>query len=214
MKVEAKIVATRGFSHIESEKFSIPISGGGKWEVAPESLSEFAVGGKKRVVIRNTMGSCKCLQAVKYKPSFGWRVYIRGKCFIKIRSDSAKMGPKLGLKLTQLIFKPGQGAMELKAYGNNQQPQRLQVKLYPSPPKITKLLVHKGDNKVAIEGERIDQIKTLSINGKLAQLEKGKQKSSARYATHKKCFVFQNKRDLILSKRVAIKMTLDGNRKI
>jgi hypothetical protein len=64
--LEAEVVATRGFSEIRSPKFELPLDIGGTWEISPESESEFAVGGKRNVTLRNQLGSCRCLQAVVF----------------------------------------------------------------------------------------------------------------------------------------------------
>ncbi len=207
MNLEAKIVATRGFNQIESEKFSIPISGGGQWEVSPDSIREFSVGGKRRVVIKNTMGSCRCLQSVKYKPSFGGEfTFVAGASANPLRFTED--GIEAWFEIDTTHFQAGQGNLELHAYGNDQQPQSISFNLYPGPPKITKLIVHRGDRGVTIEGERIEQIKSLSINGKTANLSAINQSQPLTQKT----FVFQNYSDLILSKSVSLNIQLDGER--
>ena len=210
MNLEAQIVATRGFSHIESKKFSIPISGGGKWEIPIESLAKFSVGGKRRVVIKNTQGSCRCLQSVKYRPSFGGEfTFIANSAANPLQFNSS--GTEAWFDIDTTHFQPGQGTIELRAYGN-QQPQTEQVKLFAKPPEITKLYAHRGDNKVAIEGERIEQIKMLNIDGKTAQFVPDPNGQHNPSGSAKKVFIFQNPSNKILTNRVAIEMVLEAAR--
>lgn len=214
MAVESKIVATRGFNRIESEKFAIPISGGGQWAVAQESLEEFSVGGKRRVVIKNTMGSCFCLQTVTYKPSFG------GEFVFAANSDSNPLkfnedGSEAWFEIDTTNFQAGEGTMEFREYGNEQQPQNIQVNLYNLAPEITKLAVHRGDNKVTIEGSRIEQITMLNIDGKIAQPEENQGNGDSgqqQQQINSRTFIFQNPSDLILSNTVSLEMQLEGGR--
>ncbi len=207
MNLEAKIVATRGFNQIESGKFSIPISGGGQWEVSTDSIREFSVGGKRRVVIKNTMGSCRCLESVRYKPSFGGEfTFIAGASSNPLRFT--ENGTEAWFEIDTTHFQPGQGNLEFRAYGNDQQPQSISFNLYPGPPEITKVLVHKGDKQITVEGAGIEQIKSMRINGKIANLLTVNQGQPPT----KKTFTFQNPNDLILSNSVSIDMQLDGER--
>ena len=216
MNLEAKIVATRGFSHVESKKFSIPISGGGTWEVAPESIGEFSVGGKRTIRIKNTMGSSRCLQSIKYRPSFGGEfTFVANAAANPLRFNET--GTEAWFDIDTTHFQAGQGTLEFRAYGNDQQPQNVQINLYASPPKITKLGAHKGDKKVTIEGERIEQIKNGQCKCKMAQLDTNSNQPDPNNPnnntnSNKRTFVFQNPSDLILSKRVTLEMTLEGNR--
>ncbi len=214
MNLEAKIVATRGFNQIESKKFSIPISGGGQWEIVPESIGEFSVGGQRRVFIRNTQGSCRCLQSVKYRPSFGGEfTFVANSASNPLRFNET--GTLAWFDIDTTHFQPGDGTIEFRAYGNNQQPQQTQINLFPSPPEITKLGVHKGDKRITIDGQRVDQITMVTVNGKTAQpaIENNQsQNNGNNNSPNQRTFVFQNPSDLILSKRVTIEMTLQGNR--
>ena len=213
MNLEAKIIATRGFSQIESKKFSIPISGGGKWEIPIESLTKFSVGGKRRVIIKNTQGSTRCLQSVKYRPSFGGEfTFTSNAAANPLQFNSS--GTEAWFDIDTTHFQAGQGTIELRAYGN-QQAQTEQVKLFAKEPEITKLYAHRGDNKVTIEGERIEQIKMLNIDGKTAQLvpdQNGQNNPNNQTGSNRKVFVFQNASDKILTNRVAIEMVLEAAR--
>ncbi len=211
MAIKSKVVATRGFSQIESKEFSMPISGGGKWEVSRESFSGFSVGGKRRIVIKNTMGSCRCLQSVKFRPSFGGEF-----TFIANASSNPLMfsddGTEAWFDIDTTYFQPGQGNLELRTYGTNQ-PQNIPVKLFPLPPEITKFGVHKGDRKITIEGNRIEQIKMVSVDGKMARLNTSVQNRTSRSGRKSKEFVFQNPNDIILSRLVSVELHLEGNRR-
>ena len=211
MKIKTKIVATRGFSEIESKSFSMAIAGGGKWELAGRTDSEFSVGGKRKVFVKNTFGSTRCLQSITYRPSFG------GQFTFVARSSSNPLrfsgdGKEAWFEIDTTHFQPGQGTLEMRGYGSNQ-PQSVQIALHPQAPEITKLRVHKGDNKVFVEGLRIDQIKTLTINGKLAQPSQEKtpqQQPNGQNA--QKEFIFQDLSEKILTKNVSVEMQLNGGR--
>lgn len=207
MNLEAKITAIRGFSAIESENFSIPISGGGEWELSADSIREFDVGGKRRIVIMNSMGSCRCLQSVTYRPSFGGEfTFVSGNSTNPLRFSET--GNEAWFDIDTTHFKPGRGNLEFRAFGNVQQPQIIPLNLYPAPPKITKLIVHKGDKQITLEGTGIEQIASVSIDGKIAGLLAVEQMQPV----ESKTFVFQNPEDRILSKTVSIEMNLEGNR--
>jgi len=208
MKIETKIVATRGFSEIESKTFSMAIAGGGKWEVSGKTNTEFSVGGKRRVVVRNTMGSTRCLQSVTYRPSFG------GQFTFAANSSSnplqfSKDGKEAWFDIDTTHFQAGQGNLEIRGYGSNQ-PQSFQITLHPRAPEITKLRVHKGDNKVFLEGVRIEQIKILMINGKPALPSQNQVPSQQPNAVRE--FIFQDSNEKILTKDVSVEMELNGGR--
>jgi len=209
MALESKVVATRGFNQLESKTFSMPISGGGKWEISKESLSEFLVGGKRRIVIKNSMGSCRCLQSVKYKPSSGGEFVFTANAKtnpLKFSED----GKEAEFEINTANFQPGKGTVELITYGSRQ-PQKVNIKLYPLAPEIIKIVAHKGDNKIIVEGTRIEQIKSLTVNGKVAALEKPRQ-TQTQPMDNKRAFKFSNLRQVILSKSVSLKLNLEGNR--
>ena len=210
MKIESKIVATRGFNQIESKKFILPLAGGGTWEIPTNSLNKFSIGGKRRITIKNTMGNTGCLESVKYKPSFG------GEFTFTANSNTNPLkfsldGGEAWFDIDTTHFKPGQGTLEFRTYGSRQ-PQNIRVKLYPSPPEITKLNAHKGDNKIYIEGKRINQIKSLTIEGKKARPINLKRPPNNSQTNGAMVFIFQNRNDLILSKNVSIKLQLDAGR--
>ncbi|MCB1025670.1 MAG: hypothetical protein KDB79_14835, partial [Acidobacteria bacterium] len=121
MDLEAKIIAIRGFNQIESDSFYVPISGGGKWEISPEAAQDFAVGGKRRVIVRNTMGSCRCLRSVVYKPSFGGEfTFGAGSTVNPLRFT--ENGKDAWFEIDTTNFLPGQGTLELRTFGTQQQP--------------------------------------------------------------------------------------------
>ncbi len=210
MSLKARITAMRGFNQLESKKFSIPISGGGKWEISTESRNEFSVGGKRRVVVKNTQGSCRCLQSVKYRPSFGGEfTFTANSPANPLRFNES--GTEAWFEIDTTHFQPGEGSIEFRTYGNAQQPQNAQLKLFPRAPEITKVKVHRGDQSVEIEGERIEQIHMIRVNGKTAIPDNPGQNNS-QSGINQRRFVLQNPGDLILSKKVSIEMLLQGGR--
>ncbi|MEZ5345231.1 MAG: hypothetical protein R2681_06695 [Pyrinomonadaceae bacterium] len=208
MDLEARITATRGFSRIESEKFSIPISGGGEWEIAAESQREFDIGGRRRIVIKNTLGNCRCLQSITYKPSFGGEfTFVAGNSSNPLRFT--ENGNEAWFEIDTTHFRPGPGNLELRAFGNNLQPHNIAVNLFPGPPRITKLTVHRGDREFTFDGENVGQITSVSINGKTALPVAG----SGGVGANIKTFAFRDPGDLILQRNVLIEMELEGNRR-
>lgn len=170
MKLEGLITASRGFNRVTSEKFTIPISGGGDWEISDDSIKKFAVGGKRRVTIKNSQGSTKCLQSITYKPSFGGEFTFSANAIANPLHFNLD-GTEAWFLIDTSSFESGQGTLEFRTYGNGQQPQSKQINLYAAPPDIANVDVHKGDNSVTIEGVRIDQISALSVDGKSALLD-------------------------------------------
>jgi len=210
MRIKTKILATRGFSEIESKSFSMAIAGGGKWDLGGKTASEFSVGGKRKVFVRNSMGSTRCLQSITYRPSFGGQfTFVANSSSNPLRFSSD--GKEAWFEIDTTNFQPGQGTLEIRGYGSDQ-PQNVQINLHPRVPEITKLQIHKGDKKVFVEGLRIDQIKTLLINGKIAQPRNSQNQIPQQQPNQKKEFVFQNPGDLILAKDVSVEMKLQGGR--
>ena len=210
MELKAKMVATRGFSNLESKEFSIPISGSGRWEIPKESSSRFSVGGKRKVVIRNSMGSCRCLQSVTLRPSSG------GEFTFEANSRTNPLmfnesGTEAWFEIDTTHFQPGQNSIELWGYGSRR-PQNLSLNLFPKAPEIKKLIAHRGDSKVTIEGDRIGQITGLRINGKQARPSQ-LSGNNRRQNGNGRVFVFQNSRDRVLSNKVSLEMQLGANRK-
>ena len=241
MELEAQIVATRGFNRIKSEKFRVPMPGGGVtaqespqkkntfrssykvggntrsvrsrsesnvggWQVSDESKSAFSVGGKRRIVIKNPNGNCLCLRSIKYKSTFGGEFTFTVNAVanpLRINED----GSFAWFELDTAEFKPGKGKFEVLAFGSVA-PQIVPVTLYPLPPEITKLSIHKGDRFLRIEGKWLEQITSINVNGKLANLD-----TRTRPTSTSRDFVFQNPRDVIISNSVEIDMTLASKRR-
>jgi hypothetical protein len=184
MNIEAEVVGFRGFNEVKSQKFELPLASGGEWEVTPETKRDFVVGGKRLVTLRNSLGSCRCLQSIIYKPSFG------GQFVFDVNSKDSGLyfspdGREVSFVVDTTNFQPGAGTLEMKSYGNESQPQPVQlqpvgtpaaaktesglpIKLYPLPPKITGIRIAKGDKQATLMGERLEQIQTVKINGKRA----------------------------------------------
>ena len=206
MKVESKIVATRGFTQIESEPFILPIAGKDKWKISKESFSGFLVGGQRRVAISNAIGNSNCLQSIKYKHSSGRELTFRTKSRnnpIRLSED----GSKVWVDIDTNQLSAGKGTLEIHTHGSKQ-PFKIPLALFPPVPEITKIHAYRGDNKVLIEGRRLDQIKTLRVNGKLAGIANRRLNSRNQSSSSQKVFEFQKKGDQILLGKVSIEMGL------
>jgi len=165
LNLEAEVVATRGFNEIRSPKFELPIDVGGTWEVAPESATEFAAGAKRVVTLRNQFGSCRCLQTIVYKPSFGGQFVFETNA-----KENALLFSEDGKEVSFVIdatnFQSGTGQLEIKQYGGDT--TTINLNLYQALPNITELKIAKGDKQALIIGERLEQLQYLKINGKKA----------------------------------------------
>jgi hypothetical protein len=155
MTIESEITGTRGFNEIKSPKFDLPLSIGGSWQIKPESQKAFSVGGKRRITLLNTLGSCRCLQSVVYKPSFGGQFVFAANAKDNALEFSVD-GREVSFELDTSSFQPGQGTLEVRTYGENA-PTNLNLKLYPLPPEITDLKIAGGDKEATITGSRLEQ---------------------------------------------------------
>lgn len=177
MTLESELVGLRGFNEIKSPKFDLPLAVGGSWEITPETQKDFSVGGKRKITLRNSMGSCRCLQRVIYKPSFGGQFVFEASADqnnphnLQFSAD----GREVSFEIETSSFQPGQGTLEIKTYGDNQtmmvnqqNGNNLPLKLYPLPPNITNVKIAKGDREALMTGERLEQIQSIRINGKRA----------------------------------------------
>ncbi len=185
MTLESEIVGTRGFNEIRSPKFDLPLPLGGTYEITPESLRAFAVGGKRTVTLRNTLGSCRCLQRIVYKPSFGGQFVFEANG----KENGLQFSPdgrEVSFEVDTSHFQPGAGQLEIKSYGDqqqqmNQQQGILNLKLYPLPPNIANVKISKGDSYAVLSGERLEQIQSVKLNGKRA-IGIGNQPAQSSYA--------------------------------
>lgn len=186
MVMESEIVGTRGFNEIKSPKFSLAVSFGGNnnnsnninngsngsngnnnstWQLKSESQKAFSVGGRRRVTLINTLGSCRCLQSVTYKPSFGGQFVFVTNAKQNGLEFSAD-GREVSFELDASQFQPGQGQLEMRTFGGEM--STLNIKLYPLPPNITDVKISKGDRMAILTGERLEQLQSVKINGKRA----------------------------------------------
>lgn len=184
--LEGELLGSRGFNEIRSPKFNLPISMGGTWELTPESNKNFTVGGKHTITLRNALGSCRCLQRVIYKPSIGGQfVFEAGNQTNSNGLQFAVDNKEVSFEIDTTGFQPGAGTIEVKTYGGESQQvgmnqfnpnggnsvgggNNLTLKLYPATPTITDIQARRGDREVLLTGERLEQIQTVSINGKRA----------------------------------------------
>ena len=210
MTLEAFITGTRGFSEIKSPPFNLPISLGGSFEVTPESKEKFAVGGKRRVALRNTIGNCLCLQAVVYKPSFGGQFVFEASS--KDRNNQLQFssdGREASFEVDAGHFQPGQGQLELKVFGG--ETQTIQLRLYPLPPNITDFKIAKGDNQALISGERLEQLQWVRINGKRA-IAAGNNPGGNPNNPNQRTFVFEEPNARHTAGTVSLELGLEDNR--
>lgn len=222
MTLESVITGTRGFNEIKSPKFDLPIAAGGSWEIKPESQKEFAVGGKRRVTLKNSFGSCRCLQAVIYKPSFGGQFvfeansnpngsgYNNQPTGLQFSDD----GREVSFEVDATNFQPGQGQLELRQYGG--EVVNLNLKLYPAPPQITEFKMRKGDTFAIIKGERLEQLQYVRINGKKAVIQgnnpQGNNLNDIPVNPNEKVAVFENPNDKEISNTVSLELGLEDDR--
>jgi hypothetical protein len=180
MALEAEMTGMRGFNELKSPKFDLPLSTGASWQIVPESQRDFVAGGRRRITLRNTLGSCRCLQAVIYKPGFGGQFIFEANA--RSRNNQLEFsvdGREVSFEIDASSFQPGQGTLEIKTYGDPPTPQMnqgqqqsniLPIKLYPLPPIITDVKIAKGDKMAIITGERLEQLRYVKINGKRANV--------------------------------------------
>lgn len=162
MSLEGQIVGTRGFSQVKSDEFKLPVATAATWEVVQESQKTFAVGGKRRIALRNTTGDCLCVQSVTYKPSFGGQfTFERGTDKNSLQTSSD--GRSVSFEVDTANFNAGQGSLEVKTFGGES--TSLNLKLYPALPSIKDVRVAYGDHQILISGERLEQLRYVTVNG-------------------------------------------------
>ncbi|MBX7174289.1 MAG: hypothetical protein K1X72_25170 [Pyrinomonadaceae bacterium] len=161
IKLEGKIVGKRGFNKIQSPTFSIQLTPIGSWNIEPNSQKTFTVGGKRVVTLRNQTGNCRCLESIIYKPSFGGEFVFDAK-----RLMYSSDGKDVSFEIDTANFPSGGGQLELHQYGG--ETASLNLNLYPLPPTIAAVKVSKGDTQVTINGERLEQVQAVKVNGKRA----------------------------------------------
>lgn len=121
MTLEAEVTGTRGFSEVKSPKFALPLNTGNNWQIKPEAAKAFAVGGKRLLTLQNNAGTCRCLQAVIYKPSFGGQFVFE----VNAKNPNSQLqfsldGREVSFEIDATNFQPGQGTLEIKTYDDNQ----------------------------------------------------------------------------------------------
>ncbi|MEK7723274.1 MAG: hypothetical protein AAB336_02910, partial [Acidobacteriota bacterium] len=137
----------------------------------PESQQNFVVGGKRRIIVKNALGNCQCLQTVIYKPSFGGQFVFEASDGSNKQTNQNILqyspdGKEASFEIDATNFQAGSGEIELRTYGG--EATKIPLKLYPMPPNITGFKIGKGDREGIISGERLEQLQSLKINGRRA----------------------------------------------
>lgn len=207
MPLNAVVTGKRGFNEITSPIFRLPSPAMGSWELTPESQNSFAAGNRRTVTIRNTMNNCKCLQAAVYKPSFGGQfIFEAGKNENSLRYSED--GKEVSFDIDVTTFQSGDGQLELRQFGG--EVTTLNLKLHPNLPTISEFRVAKGDKKFVIDGNGLEQIQALIVNGERAVLDNSNTKKPAN--SSEKEFVFENPNSQILSSNISLGLELQENR--
>ncbi len=207
MELEAEITGIRGFNEIHSQKFALPVSLPGTWVVDPKSEKDFSVGGRRAIVLKNTLGSCNCLQAVVYKPSFGGQfVFEVGNRKNELTFSEDRKEAYFEIDTRE--FLPGEGQLELRQQGG--EITTLKINLFPLPPSISDFKISKGDRTAILNGSGLEQIRAIKINGKRAIIEANKQVNPANAA--EKMFVFENPNTRQDSNSISLELELENNR--
>jgi hypothetical protein len=216
INLEAEVTATRGFNEVRSPKFELPLDVGGTWEVATESASGFSVGGKRVVTLKNQFGSCRCLQAVIYKPSFGGQFVFEANAKENALLFSED-GKDVSFEIDTTNFQSGAGQLELRQYGGDT--TTINFNLYQALPNITNLKMAKGDRQAIIIGERLEQIKFVMINGKKALVEGNSSPKTGAYnlpgnsaALSERTLVFEDPNAREIANLISLELGLDDNR--
>ena len=168
MTLEAQITGMRGFGEVRSEKFKLPVAGTNKWEMVPATQQDFAVGGKRQIALRNSIGDCLCIQSVTYKPDFGGQFTFDrkgGENSLQIAPDNLSVW----FEVDTTKFQPGQGTLEVKAYGGEM--VSIPIKLYPALPKVKSVRVARGDRQILLTGERLEQLRYVVAGGYRATVQ-------------------------------------------
>lgn len=218
MALEAEVTGTRGFNEIKSRKFDLPIAMGGTWAIKAESQKSFAVGGKRRIVLQNSLGTCRCLQTVIYKPSTGGQFVFEanGK---ENGLQFSEDGREAYFELDATYFKPGQGTLEIRTFAGEN--ANIPIKLYPQLPLLTEVKIAKGDNQAILIGERIEQIQAVKINGKKAKIQHPASTANTNFTPQnatpnqqiaQRVYVFEDPKAIHIAETISLELLLEGDR--
>ena len=204
MSIDAEITGTRGFTELKSPKFPLPVSATAKWELTPDSQKNFTVGGKRRVALINTLGNCLCVQTVIYKPSFGGQFVFEANG----RETGLQFSPdgrEAWFSIDATEFKSGAGTLDVMTYGGEK--TTINLKAYPLLPKINDIKIAKGDREAIINGERLEQVQAVFINGIKAKVIPGSDPKE-------KVAVFEDLYARQTSETIALEMLLEEDRRV
>lgn len=210
MVLEGQIAGLRGFDEVTSPKFKIPVAGGAKWELTPESQQAFFVGGRHRIALKNAAGDCRCVQSVTYKPSFGGQFeFVAG-----AKENGLQLTPEgseVWFDIETSNFQPGPGTLEVR--NNGSEPSIINLRLYSQIPRLTDITAAYGDREVKITGERLDQLQYAVIGGYRATVQPSNFPADPlNPQITSKLLIFDDPQAKINSKSVSLNLGLEDNR--
>ena len=214
MALEGYISGSRGFSQIESPRFRIQMGSIQGWAIEPSSKKSFSAGGKRTVVLRNQKGNCRCLDAVIYKPGFGGEFVFDSK-----KLNYSPNGKDVSFEIDTSNFSVNRGMLELHQLGGEK--TNLPISLFGKPPTVAKVKLAKGDHKVTIFGDRLEQVNAVIIGGKKATSISDKAGVTAnvhalpankRVSLREKIFTFENSSPWTGPNEFSLELSLVGDR--
>ncbi len=217
MELTAHITGVRGFNQIKSSDFRVQLGAVDDWHIEQTSQRSFAVGGVRRITVRNPSGNCRCLSSVVYRPGFGGEFLIDSR---KLEYSPDNKDVTFALDTTG--FTANQGVLELRQLGGES--KSLPLTLFGEPPSVRNVKLAKGDSKVILFGDRLEQINSVSINGKRAVPAKANSsgvsgvhtttKQERKQRIRERTFFFPNSEVWTGPNRFSLELTLDGKRQM
>ncbi|MFV0389956.1 MAG: hypothetical protein ACK5NT_14525 [Pyrinomonadaceae bacterium] len=158
MILEGFVSGSRGFNQIESPRFRVQMGSVDGWQLENTSKLSFSVGGKRRVTLRNETGNCHCLATVEYKPGFGGEFVFNSREFQYSPDDK-----ELSFEIDTTNFSPDSGTLVLHQFGG--EIKTIPIVLFDTPPSVSNVSLAKGDRKVTLFGDRLEQVDGIILGG-------------------------------------------------
>jgi len=215
-RLEAYISGARGFSEIESPRFEIQMGSIQGWTIEQSSQRSFSAGGKRTLVLRNQTGNCRCLDAVVYKPGFGGEFVFDAK-----KLNYSPNGRDVSFEINTANFSENTGVLALHELGGGT--TNLPISLFGEPPTVSRVKLAKGDNRVTLFGDRLEQVNAVLIGGKKAIAASGQMNGNAgvharstnqEISLKEKTFVFENSGTWTGPNEFSLELALEGNRAV